>query len=182
MLVWHISTQSPDFRRVRQHCQLCRRLLTCAGHVFTWMTSVSAEFVNLIQNCSPPALILVAHFASVSLAVRSAWYTRDWGNYCLTGVGLALEGTDFQQWLEWPKAHAHSNMVSRDEHIVWRTLHSQGSDVQPGHINARKDGGRLAAVLSAMPPCTPVLKCDQSASRKLLSEMVPVHFHLHPKQ
>lgn len=146
------------------------------------MTSVSGEFIMMIQNHFPPALVLVAHFASVSLAVRSAWYTRDWGNFCLAGVSLALEGTEYQQWLEWPLAHAHSNMVSRDGHVIWRTLHLQGSDARPGHINAGEDGGWIALVLGCVPPRGPPCNCDQTASQKMLSEMVPVHFQTHTKR
>ncbi|KAI5360987.1 hypothetical protein Slin14017_G091620 [Septoria linicola] len=81
------------------------------GHVFTWMTSIPSEFVMFIQASLPPALVILAHFASVSLAARSAWYSRNWGNYCLQGISMELRGHELQPWLEWPRAHAETNMA-----------------------------------------------------------------------
>ena len=75
------------------------------------MTRVSLEFVLLIQTSVPPALVILAHFASVSLAVRSVWYSKNWGNYCLQGISMELRSHALQPWLEWPKAHAETNMV-----------------------------------------------------------------------
>lgn len=80
------------------------------------MTAIPLDFVTFIRASVPPALVILAHFASVSLAVQSAWYSTNWGNYCLQGIKQELHGHDLQHWLDWPKAHAEMNMVSIVEH------------------------------------------------------------------
>lgn len=82
------------------------------GQIWRWMLLVPCEFVTMIRACFPPALILLAHFAAVSLTVRKAWYTNDWGHYVLTGISMVLYGSDMYSYLDWPMEQARSNMVS----------------------------------------------------------------------
>lgn len=82
------------------------------GQIWQWMLLVPCEFVTMIRACFPPALILLANFAAVSLTVRKAWYTSDWGHYVLTGISIVLYGSDMYSYLDWPMEQARSNMVS----------------------------------------------------------------------
>ncbi|PIB01593.1 hypothetical protein CB0940_02079 [Cercospora beticola] len=97
-----------DVHRSVVHYSAKNQLQT--GHVFSWMTAIPLDFVTFIRASVPPALVILAHFASVSLAVQSAWYSTNWGNYCLQGIKQELHGHDLQHWLDWPKAHADTNM------------------------------------------------------------------------
>lgn len=76
------------------------------------MTSVSNEFVALIREHFPAALVILADFVAASLVLESAWYMKNWGHYCLRGISMALKQDDYLKWLEWPKAQSHDNMVS----------------------------------------------------------------------
>lgn len=75
------------------------------------MTSVSNEFVTMIKEHSPVALVILADFVTGTLIQEAAWYTRNWGHYCLRGISKALREDDYLKWLDWPKAQAHDNMV-----------------------------------------------------------------------
>lgn len=76
------------------------------------MISVPQEFVNLIREHLPAALVILADFVTASLTLETAWYVRNWGHYCLRGISIALRDDDYLKWLEWPKTQSHNNMVS----------------------------------------------------------------------
>lgn len=78
------------------------------------MTSVPNEFVSMVRESVPAALVILADFVASTLTLESAWYMRNWGHYCLRGISMALKEDDYLKWLDWPKAQSHDNMVRID--------------------------------------------------------------------
>jgi hypothetical protein len=79
------------------------------GQVFRWTSMVPIEYVKLVQSQYPPALVIMAHFAAATGAVKLAWYTTNWGIYAVQGVAMALE-PGLQHWLEWPREQLQSGL------------------------------------------------------------------------
>ena len=80
------------------------------GHVWRWPTMVSLGFIRLVQARNSPALVVFAHYAAASSAVKQSWYTSHWGEFALRGVSLELED-DMQHWLDWPREQEHERMA-----------------------------------------------------------------------
>jgi hypothetical protein len=80
------------------------------GTVWRWPINVPTPFVRLVQACCQPALVIFAHFAAAAIAVRPAWYNRDWSDYAIIGVSVNLDES-MQHWLEWPRAQAKDRLA-----------------------------------------------------------------------
>ena len=80
------------------------------GQVFRWQTMVTTEFVRLIQGRCPPALVILAYYAAGTTAVRTAWYTQNWGECTVRGVGLELDSS-MQHWTVWPMQQIEERMA-----------------------------------------------------------------------
>lgn len=123
-----------------EYCPDCERALKCledvycnvvrlsptdeveTSQIWRWMLPVPSEFVRMISACSPPALVILAHFAAVSLSVRKAWYTKNWGQYVLSGVSMMLYGTEFYHCLDWPLEQARTRMVSNTKILSYALI------------------------------------------------------------
>lgn len=80
------------------------------GQVWRWTTLVSSGFLRLVQARIAAALVVFAHFAAATTAIRTAWYTENWGMCALRGVEMELD-EQYRQWLEWPVEHASQHMA-----------------------------------------------------------------------
>lgn len=47
------------------------------GHLYSWMTSVPNDFVSLVRDSTPAALVILADFVASTLTVESASYMRN---------------------------------------------------------------------------------------------------------
>lgn len=108
----------------RQHCQsalteledIYKNLvhfgtasLIDVGQVWRWAVAVSSGFLRLVQARIPAALIIVAHFAAATAAIRTTWYTENWGMYTLNGIEMELD-QQYRCWMEWPREHRARHM------------------------------------------------------------------------
>ncbi|KAH9827807.1 Sterol uptake control protein 2-like protein 3 [Teratosphaeria destructans] len=82
-----------------------------SGHVVRYTTCVSPDFVSLMQNRYPPALIILAHWAVSTMVVKAAWYTTNWGVYAIEGISLVLE-PGLRGWLDWPRQQMQNGMAA----------------------------------------------------------------------
>lgn len=74
------------------------------GQIWRWAVAVSTGFLRLVQARIQPALIVMAYFAAATTAIRTAWYTENWGAYTLHGIQQELE-PQHRHWLDWPVEH-----------------------------------------------------------------------------
>ncbi|KAK4952100.1 hypothetical protein LTR10_010020 [Elasticomyces elasticus] len=72
------------------------------GTIWRWAACLPLDFARLITARHPVALVIVAHFAATTVALRKAWYVQDWGQYALEGIERELE-EGMRGWLEWPR-------------------------------------------------------------------------------
>lgn len=61
------------------------------GDVSPWQLLVPMNHIRLVQPRDPPALIILAHYVATMTVVHTAWYTQNWAEYALRGVGQALD-------------------------------------------------------------------------------------------
>ena len=75
------------------------------GQIWRWSVTISTGFLRLVQARIAPALIVMGYFAAATTAIRTAWYTENWGAYTLHGIQQELE-PQHRHWLDWPVEHA----------------------------------------------------------------------------
>lgn len=80
-----------------------------SGQVWRWAVAVSSAFLRLVRARVPAALVLLAHYAAANSAIRTAWYTEDWGVYALRGIEAELDA-GYQHWLDWPREQSATHM------------------------------------------------------------------------
>ena len=80
-----------------------------SGQAIKWTTMVTTGYVRLVQARNQPALVIFAHFAAVTSAVRTAWYIQNWGLYALRGVSLELDES-MLHWVQWPTRQLEERM------------------------------------------------------------------------
>lgn len=71
------------------------------GDISRWQVMVSMEYITLVQAHNPPALIILAHYATAMTVVDTAWHARDWAECAIRGISRSLDIT-MQHWMRWP--------------------------------------------------------------------------------
>lgn len=72
------------------------------GQVWRWAVMVPTGYIRLVTARIAPALVILAYYAAATTAIRTAWYTEDWGAYTIQGVEAELD-EEYRHWLDWPK-------------------------------------------------------------------------------
>ncbi|KIX01199.1 uncharacterized protein Z518_08924 [Rhinocladiella mackenziei CBS 650.93] len=80
------------------------------GILGRWAMTLPIGFIKMVSACSPPALIILSHFAVATLAFRDAWYAENWGRFVLRGIEKALHESGMDRWLDWPVEQAANIM------------------------------------------------------------------------
>ena len=81
------------------------------GQVFRWKIMVNTGYVRLVQARCQPALIIFAYYAAATTAVRTAWYTQNWGEYAVRGVSFELDA-HVLPLIEWPTRQVEQRMAA----------------------------------------------------------------------
>ena len=81
-----------------------------AGQVWRWQTEVSTEYLRLVQARCPPALVVMAYYGAATSAVRTAWYTQQFGEYTVRGISAELDPS-MQHWTIWPMQQVEERMA-----------------------------------------------------------------------
>lgn len=71
------------------------------GTVWKWPNLSPTEYMTLLRQHHPHALLLYAHFASLSRVHNRYWYFRDWGAQAVAVVTAALP-PELQSWIQYP--------------------------------------------------------------------------------
>lgn len=72
--------------------------------IHVWPGTVSQEFIRLIQERRPEALIILAHYCVLLKKVDSCWWLAGVGNRMLAAIDEAL-GPEWRPWIQWPVEH-----------------------------------------------------------------------------
>ena len=79
------------------------------GHVWQWQVKVPAGYFGLIQTRSPPALIILAHYAAALSTIQNVWFTQHWAEYAIRGISLELPAS-MQHRLSWPSQQVQDGL------------------------------------------------------------------------
>ena len=71
------------------------------GVVWSWLATVEADFIPLLGEKDPMALVLLAYFAVLLHALDEVWWCRGWGSALIKSV-LEEVGESWQPSLRWP--------------------------------------------------------------------------------
>ncbi|PYH88924.1 C6 transcription factor [Aspergillus ellipticus CBS 707.79] len=86
--------------------QVCEKPAQC-GMIFLWPITVCDEFVRLLMEKNPLALILLAHYCTQLYLFRDYWFIENRAGRLLWGISATLPSR-FAQWLEWPRQFCDS--------------------------------------------------------------------------
>lgn len=67
---------------------------------FMWVCDVPAEFIELVQDHDPLALVVLAHYCVVLHRLRERWWVATWGERVLDDINGIL-GVSWSRELEW---------------------------------------------------------------------------------
>lgn len=71
--------------------------------VFRWPILASPDFVDLLSQEQPEALVILAHYAALLHRNRHVWLIGDGGQFLIESICGSL-GYEWQKWLEFPLA------------------------------------------------------------------------------
>lgn len=80
----------------------CKTLDTTAV-VYIWPGSISEQFVLLLHQHRPEALVILAHYCVMLKRVNSCWYLKGVGSSMLIAIENALEN-EWRPWISWALA------------------------------------------------------------------------------
>lgn len=69
--------------------------------VYIWPAQISAEYLGLLKQRDPVALVLLAHYCILLKPLESSWYMNGFTKRLLSRIVNQLDQT-WHQWLEWP--------------------------------------------------------------------------------
>ncbi|KAJ9659164.1 hypothetical protein H2198_003306 [Neophaeococcomyces mojaviensis] len=78
---------------------------TTANMIFAWLVIVPKEYVELLSQRRPEALIILSHYAVLLHYRRHFWAIGDSGKFLVEGITSHL-GKHWEKWLTWPKSIA----------------------------------------------------------------------------
>jgi len=76
---------------------------TSANMIFAWPVTVPKEYVDLLSQRRPEALIILSYYAVLLHHRKEFWAVGDAGKYLVEGISSHL-GKHWDKWLTWPKS------------------------------------------------------------------------------
>ncbi|KAK9447011.1 uncharacterized protein V1518DRAFT_397926 [Limtongia smithiae] len=70
--------------------------------VFTWLITASKEFLTLLEEQRPEALVILTYYGVILHKFRNAWHIGDSGKILVTSISEQL-GQRWSTWLKWPR-------------------------------------------------------------------------------
>jgi hypothetical protein len=93
--------------------------------VFSWLVTITSEFVDLIMQRRPEALAILAHYAGLLHAHRTIWVVGDGALYMVESI-IAYLGEYWEPWLEWPRELVQMERHADPDGCVLRALKPTG--------------------------------------------------------
>ncbi|KAJ5597832.1 hypothetical protein N7537_007916 [Penicillium hordei] len=69
--------------------------------LFGWIYRRHEEFICLLEEKEPFALVILAYWCILLKFMRSSWLMIAWDRHVIAGIRQSL-GTEFHHWIEWP--------------------------------------------------------------------------------
>lgn len=69
--------------------------------LFGWIYRRPEEFICLLEEKEPFALVILAYWCILLKFMRSSWLMIAWDRHVIAGIRQSL-ATEFHQWIEWP--------------------------------------------------------------------------------
>lgn len=66
-----------------------------------WLVLLERDFIELIKEKDPMALVIFAHFGAACQAVSTLWWAKDWDSIIVEEAYQALND-EWQSWIDWP--------------------------------------------------------------------------------
>jgi hypothetical protein len=93
-----------ELRRVSALPYSPYRTLEATAAVYVWPGSVSAEFVQLISERRPEALVIMAYYCVLLKKANSCWYLKGVGSSMMSAIKQEL-GDEWKLWISWAVSH-----------------------------------------------------------------------------
>jgi hypothetical protein len=81
------------------------------GVVWRWAAVVSYDFIKMLHQRCPLALVITSHFAVASFFLRDVWYVGRWGKLAFDGIRFALGG-QLAEFLVWAQKQIDTDNAS----------------------------------------------------------------------
>ncbi|EMD65049.1 hypothetical protein COCSADRAFT_160037 [Bipolaris sorokiniana ND90Pr] len=99
--------------------------------LFIWPLHINVEFMSLLQQRRPGALVILMHYATVLLAAEPRyWFMKNWGQRVLKACHESID----QSWLpaiQWPLSFLNSNSTFD---LFTNLMRRQNSAATPGGV------------------------------------------------
>lgn len=78
-----------------------RSMFTMWAAVYIWPAQVSYEYLDLLKDRDPVALIFLAHYCILLKPLESRWYMNGFTKRLLSRISDQLD-PEWRQWIQWP--------------------------------------------------------------------------------
>ncbi|GFF68415.1 hypothetical protein IFM47457_02054 [Aspergillus lentulus] len=102
------ATLTDIYKQAIEHLQTSTNALMAAGSLagsshgsIGWPVLVSPEYIDLLLQRRPEALVILAHYGILLHSCRDSWMFGDGGRFLIESIRDFL-GPDWTEWLEWP--------------------------------------------------------------------------------
>ncbi|RHZ64488.1 hypothetical protein CDV55_102376 [Aspergillus turcosus] len=102
------ATLTDIYKQAIEHLQSSTNALMATGSLAGsingssgWPVLVSPEYIDLLLQRRPEALVILAHYAILLHSCRDSWMFGDGGRFLIESIRDFL-GPDWTEWLEWP--------------------------------------------------------------------------------
>lgn len=85
------------------------RPISNSGFVMRWPNVISMNFLALVQDRHPIALVILAYFCAMMHYHEERWFWHRWGARVIDLIKKNLD-SDWQKWVEWPADIIEKNM------------------------------------------------------------------------
>ncbi|KAI0814144.1 hypothetical protein GGR55DRAFT_497565 [Xylaria sp. FL0064] len=85
-----------------------RFLKYLTSRLIQWPVVVPTEFINLVEERRPEALIVIAYYAVLMHDIKGYWISGDAGAFIIRSITHFL-GNHWAEWLRWPNEILNSN-------------------------------------------------------------------------
>lgn len=66
-----------------------------------WLVLLERDFIELLKDKDPMALVIFAHFGAVCQAASTLWWAKDWDSIIVKEAHQALDH-EWRPWISWP--------------------------------------------------------------------------------
>ncbi|EKG20563.1 hypothetical protein MPH_02090 [Macrophomina phaseolina MS6] len=69
--------------------------------IFSWACQVTNDYLMLLSQHTPHALLIFAHYSILLHRLDSFWWVKGWGTHLITRIYHLIEPV-YRQWVRWP--------------------------------------------------------------------------------